>query len=33
MKDAKGHGSNPKGAHSEGVEKIGLIDRAVGLFF
>jgi hypothetical protein len=23
MKDAKGHGSNPRGAHAEGVQKIG----------
>ena len=23
MKDAKGHGSNPRGAHAEGVNKIG----------
>lgn len=23
MKDAKGHGSNPRGEHSAGIEKIG----------
>jgi ParB-like chromosome segregation protein Spo0J len=23
MKDAKGHGSNPRGSHSEGVQQIG----------
>ena len=23
MKDAKGHGSNPRGAHAEGVDQIG----------
>lgn len=24
MKDAKGHGSNPRGTHSEGVDKVGM---------
>lgn len=26
MKDAKGHGSNPRGDHSAGVDKIGVIN-------
>lgn len=33
MKDAQGHGSNPRGgsaAHQSGVEKIGLLERAYG---
>jgi len=25
MKDAKGHGSNPRGAHAEGVDQIGRV--------
>lgn len=28
MKDSKGHGSNPRGAHSEGVDQIGNLDHA-----
>lgn len=26
MKDAKGHGSNPRGAHAEGVDQVGHTD-------
>jgi hypothetical protein len=28
MKDTKGHGSNPRGAHAEGIDKIGRGDSA-----
>jgi hypothetical protein len=27
MKDAKGHGSDPRGAHSSGVNKVGVIPK------
>lgn len=30
MKDAKGHGSNPRGSHASGVEKVGVPQKFVG---
>jgi hypothetical protein len=30
MKDAKGHGSNPRGSHAAGVDKVGVPQKFVG---
>lgn len=31
MKDAKGHGSNPRGAHAEGTEQVGTGQPHIGI--
>ncbi len=33
MKDAKGHGSNPRGAHSAGVDQIGRVPIQIGTWY